>query len=161
MTHLIWQRRGLRSLAVALASPGALVARQNRISTILRTRMAAVAAACVVLGLIALEPATAHAAAYNGKCGTGYSVVSSRNITGGTVYLTHKGDAACAITIRNTPGAYKSMSVWLRASWTDTWLSDPGTYSTYAGPIYTSTYGCADYGGRIETSQVTVYDVCW
>jgi hypothetical protein len=161
MSHLIWQRGGLRSLPVALASPGAVVARQNRLSTILRTRTAAVAAACAVLCIVALVPATAHAASYNGKCGSGYTVVSQRNITGGTVYLTHKGDAACAITISNTPGVRKSMSVWLRASFTTTWISDPGTYSFYAGPVYTGTFGCADYGGRIEKSQVTVYEVCW
>lgn len=161
MSHLIWQRRGSHSLAVSSASPGALVARQSGVSTILRTRMAAVAAACIVLGIVALAPATAHAAAYNGKCGPGYSVVSSRNITGGTVYLTHKGAAACAITIRNVPGAKKSMSVWLRPSFTTTWLSNPGSFSTYAGPISTVTFGCADYGGRIENSQITVPTVCW
>jgi hypothetical protein len=161
MSHLIWQRRGLRSLAVSLASPGAFVARQGGISTILRTRVAAVAAACVVLGIVALAPATAHAAAYNGGCGTGYSAVSSFNITGGTVYLRHKGNTACAITIRDNPGARKSMSVWLRASGTTTWKNDPGNYTHYAGPIYVSTSGCADYGGRIEGAQNTLYRKCW
>jgi hypothetical protein len=161
MSHLIWQRRGLRSLAVSLASPGALVARPSGTSMIPRTRMAAVAAACVVLGIVALAPATAHAAAYNGKCGAGYSVVSSFNITGGTVYLTHQGYTACAITIRNTPGARKRMSVWLRGESADPWKNDPGNYTTYAGPIYFNTFGCADYGGSIESSGNTLYTRCW
>ena len=158
MSHLIWQRRGLRSLAASLASPGAFVARQ---SGILRTRMAAVAAACVVLGIVALAPATAHAAAYNGACGAGYDPVSSFNVTAGTVYLRHKGNTACAITIRDNPGARKRMSVWLRHSGTTPWKNDPGNYTTYAGPIYVSTYGCADYGGSIESSGGTRYWQCW
>jgi hypothetical protein len=54
------------------------------------------------------------------------------------------------------------MSVWVRATRATTWVAGPGNFTTYAGPVYSSTYlGCADYGGRIETSQVTAYKVCW
>jgi hypothetical protein len=131
-------------------------------SKIRRTTKVAVAAAGVALNVAALAPGTAQAADYNGKCGTGFSAGSVRQITGGSVYLARKGDVACAITIRNSPGAYKSMSVWVRASYATNWVSQPGNFTTYAGPIYSSTYfGCADYGGRIETSQVTAYEVCW
>jgi hypothetical protein len=123
---------------------------------------AAVAVASVVIGMSALTPGIAAAAEYGGQCGAGYGAGSRRDIAGGTVFLASKGDLRCAVTILNSySAAGTSMSVWIRASWSDQWLSDPGTYHSYAGPEETSTYGCADYGGRIGTVQVTAYDVCW
>ena len=126
-----------------------------------RTSKFAVVATAVALSAVTLMPGTAEAAAYGGQCGAGYTAGSVRQITGGSVYLARNGATACAVTIRDTPGTAKSMSVWVRTYESDGWVSDPGNYTSYAGPVYTSTYlGCADYGGRIESSQIT-YTACW
>jgi hypothetical protein len=131
-------------------------------SKIRRTTKVAIAAISATLGFAVLVPGTAQAAAYGGQCGAGYNAGSVRQIVGGSVYLARKGDSACAVTIRNSPGSAVSMSVWIRESNSTTWQSDPGNYTTYAGPVYTNVpFGCADYGGRIGTSQVTAYTVCW
>ena len=118
----------------------------------------AVAASVGVAGAIALAaPGVASAAAYGGQCGSSYGVVDAEPISGGTVYLTRYGNTVCAVTIRTYPGARQSMSVWLRRSGTTTWTNDPGDYTTYAGPVYVYAPGCADFGGRILTSQTTIY----
>lgn len=122
----------------------------------------AVAAAGLALGATVVVPSVAEAADYGGQCGAGFTTGSRRDIPGGTVFLAGNGDLRCAVTILNatsTPGV--SMSVWIRNSWTEEWISDPGVYHKYAGPRRTSSYGCVDYGGRIGTHQVTAYEVCW
>ncbi|MDQ3578224.1 MAG: spore-associated protein A [Actinomycetota bacterium] len=124
------------------------------------TSMAAVMGVVIAAGV--LVPGVASAATYNGECGAGFGAGSRIDLAGGTVFLASKGDLRCAVTILNTPNpAGTSMSVWIRASYSEGWISDPGTWTRYAGPVITSTYGCADYGGRIGTSQQTRYDVCW
>jgi hypothetical protein len=131
-------------------------------SKIKGTLKAAVATATVALGVAALAPGTAQAAAYGNQCGAGYGAGSVRNISGGSIYLARNGSWMCAVTILDNPGPPAvSMSVWIRRSGTTTWISDPGMYNRYAGPVYAQTWGCADYGGRIGTSQTTAYDVCW
>jgi hypothetical protein len=123
--------------------------------------VAALATVGFAAGTLALTPGVAQAARYGGQCGTGYSLKSELQVTGGTVYLATKGDAGCAVTIRNDPGTRMPMSVWIRASGTTTWINDPGNYTHYAGPRHTSSpWYCWDYGGQINGAGGTRYEVC-
>jgi hypothetical protein len=134
----------------------------SKIRKTVRSLGAAAAAAGVAFGIAALVPGTAGAATYGGQCGAGFNAVSQRQVSGGTVFLAAKGDVACAVTIRDSSGSARSMSVWIRELGGVGWINDPGNFTTYAGPVYTSAlFYCAEYGGRIESSQVTAYQVCW
>ncbi|WP_212909378.1 hypothetical protein [Streptomyces sp. TS71-3] len=103
-------------------------------------------------------PAAAKATApYNGVCGAGYDVIATTPIHNvGVTYVTWSSaaDKVCAVTIRNTPGAREYMNVTL-----DTWpesthpVSDPGSFTTYAGPVYNPTPGpgqCLQWSGSID-----------
>ncbi|GLY98374.1 hypothetical protein [Actinoplanes sp. NBRC 103695] len=125
-------------------------------------QVATLATSGLAAGALALTPGPAQAAAtYDGQCGAGYRLASELQITGGTVFLARKRDAGCAVTIRTNPGARIRMSVWIRASGTTTWISAPGNYTHYAGPVYSSSpWQCWDYGGQINGAGGTRYDVC-
>ncbi|MFC8230271.1 hypothetical protein [Streptomyces sp. NPDC057287] len=134
-------------------------------SKISRTSKAAIIAAAATLCTVTMMPGTAAAASYGGQCGAGYNAGSVRHIAGGSVYLARKGGVACAVTIRNSFGPPATrMSVWVKSSYDEGWVADPGDFNQFAGPVYTSTYqGCADYGGLIggPDNQITAYEVCW
>lgn len=51
------------------------------------------------------------ALAYNGVCGSGYQVIDSQSVTGGTVYLTYNSSTGknCVVTTRSTPGSRLAM----------------------------------------------------
>ncbi len=114
----------------------------------------------LTLGTAIVVPGVASAAAYNGACGSGYGVVNDRDIGGGTVYLTYNSSTRknCVVTVRNNPGAALPMNAWLKRSNESTWKQDPGSYTTYAGPVYRSAAGtCVDWGGAIRSSSVTAW----
>jgi len=100
-------------------------------------------------------------AAYNGACGSGYSVVNSVPVTGkGTVYLTYSAKTGknCVVTVRNSPGKPVYMYTYLTASnGSSDWVYDSGQYTSYAGPVYLPAKGvCVDWGGSIESVSVSV-----
>ncbi|MFJ8868494.1 spore-associated protein A [Streptomyces sp. NBC_00111] len=104
-------------------------------------------------GLVA-APSASAAAAYNGACGSGYSVVNSGAVgTRGMTYLTYSAATGknCIVTIRNTPGT----GVYIYAGFQlagqgSTAVDDQGTYTTYAGPVYINGNGsCIDWSGAI------------
>ena len=133
------------------------------------SRRATTAAALTVLALAGTVAATAPAsaatakptattAAYNGVCGTGYSVVDSTPIGHvGTVYLTWNEDKGknCAVTIRNTPGNRINMRVTLDALGDSIDPAvDSGTYTSYAGPVYADAReSCVAWGGTIGNAS--------
>ena len=102
----------------------------------------------------AAPAAAVPAVAYNGVCGTGYSVIDSTPIGSvGTVYVTWNNATGknCVVTVRNTPGAAVLMNAMLWASADPAGgVSDEGKYTTYAGPVYLNARGqCITWSGRI------------
>jgi hypothetical protein len=106
---------------------------------------------------VAAPTGVAHAAAYNGVCGSGYSVIDSHGLGSlGTVYLTiNSAGRNCVVTIRNNPGAAKHMCAKVSLAGAP-WNQDCGNYTTYAGPVYVSAaHQCIDWSGEIDS---TVFD---
>jgi hypothetical protein len=108
-----------------------------------------------------IAPAAAHAASYDGVCGSGYGVIDSFAVNGGTVFLTYNGTYNCVVTVRDTPGAAEYMTAGVKLSGTD-WsasTTDEGDYTTYAGPRYVYAPGHRiDWGGRINGSGKDIYN---
>ncbi|MEU6132915.1 spore-associated protein A [Saccharopolyspora sp. NPDC047091] len=120
-----------------------------------RTTAAAGLVACAVTGGLLLGTAPAHAATYNGACGSGYSVVNQAQISGkGTVFLTYNAsnETNCVVTVRNSPGAAVPIFAGISRQDDSTWYAvDQGDYTTYAGPVYRSAAGkCVTWGGAIS-----------
>lgn len=125
----------------------------SNVKKIVVTVLAALGAA---FGMALVSPGVASAAGYNGACGSGYRVIDSHNITGGTIYLTYNGSRNCVVTIRNNPGKAVPMNAWIKRSTSSTWIQDPGSYTTYAGGVYVTAPGvCIDWGGGITSSSWT------
>ncbi|MFF2624693.1 spore-associated protein A [Kitasatospora griseola] len=104
-------------------------------------------------GLLA-APSTAQAASYNGACGSGYSVIDSLSVSGGTVFLTYNSGWNCVVTVRNSSGSAVFMNAYIKPSNSSTWTQDPGNYTTYAGPVKIYAPGqCIDWGGIIGSSS--------
>jgi hypothetical protein len=106
---------------------------------------------------VAAPTGVAHAAAYNGACGSGYSVIDSGDLGSlGTVYLTiNSAGRNCVVTIRDNPGTRKHMCA--RVSLADApWNQDCDNYTTFAGPVYVSAaHQCIDWSGEIDS---TIFD---
>ncbi|PBC78072.1 hypothetical protein BX265_2831 [Streptomyces sp. TLI_235] len=116
--------------------------------------MAAVAAAAVTV-----MPTAAHAASYNGACGSGYGVIDSDSVSGGTVFLTYNSSTGknCVVTVRNSPGSAQHMAARVSKAGAP-WISDEGNFTTYAGPVYVYAKGsCVDWGGEILNSYAYHY----
>ncbi|MFD7427779.1 spore-associated protein A [Streptomyces sp. NPDC059814] len=117
-------------------------------------------AAFTMLGAgIAVAPSAAAAAAYNGACGSGYSVVNSAALGSvGTVYLTYNSSTKqnCVVTVRNSPGtAIRMMAGLERSNDVYSWTYDVGQYTSYAGPVYVSGAGtCMNWSGYIGTVRI-------
>ncbi|MHC3473200.1 spore-associated protein A [Streptomyces sp. 7R007] len=126
-----------------------------------RTALTATALTIAALGgtVAATVPASAAtASAYNGACGTGYTVIDSTPVgSSGTVYLTWNESTGknCAVTVRNTSGARIHMAVSLAALDSGRPAArDSGNYTSYAGPVYVSARGyCVAWTGEIGTAS--------
>ncbi|MGW7578106.1 spore-associated protein A [Streptomyces sp. NPDC054765] len=131
-----------------------------------RSRAIAGSAVLAVASIATMTAATTasaapKAAAYNGACGSGYSVVNSAPVSGkGTVYLTYSARTGknCAVTVRNSPGKPVHMYTYLTPSdGSSAGVYDRGDYTSYAGPVYLRGKGiCVDWGGTIESVSVSV-----
>ncbi|MFF4481021.1 spore-associated protein A [Streptomyces sp. NPDC001520] len=110
------------------------------------------------VALMAAAPGASAAAsrvAYNGACGSGYTVVNSTEVGDkGTAYLTYSSATGknCLVAIRNVAGEPVPMSIYLSRSDTEIHdIYDSGNYHSYAGPIYVSARGtCVDWWGWID-----------
>ncbi|KNX38841.1 hypothetical protein [Luteipulveratus halotolerans] len=119
------------------------------------------AAGAIGAGMVGLGAESASAATYNGVCGSGYRVVDQHAVTGGTVFLTYNGTRNCVVTVRNTAGAKVWMVAVVGLSSHSTWDGDDeGSYSSYAGPVYSdpSAGHCIDWGGEISGSRFIARD---
>ena len=120
----------------------------------MRKTAAAGLAACAATGGMLLGAAPAQAAAYNGVCGNGYSVVNQADIGNkGTVFLTyHAGTGMnCVVTVRNSPGSAVRMAAAIAREDDPAWYAiDDDYYTTYAGPVYRAAAGrCVTWLGGI------------
>ncbi|TMU99770.1 spore-associated protein A [Streptomyces sp. DASNCL29] len=110
-------------------------------------------AAALMVAAPAASAAPSHAA-YNGACGSGYTVVNSTEVGDkGTAYLTYSSATGknCLAAIRNVAGDPVPMTIYLSRSDTEIHnIYDSGDYRSYAGPIYTDARGtCVDWWGWI------------
>lgn len=122
-----------------------------------KIKTAAIAGAAVA-GLFAMAaPASAApvsaTAAYNGACGSGYTVIDSYKFTTvyGTVYLTYNGSTGynCVVTVHDYGSAAYTGAYLTRQS-DGAGNSDVGEYTRYAGPVYLSAPGtCIKWGGNL------------
>ncbi|MFE0458537.1 spore-associated protein A [Kitasatospora sp. NPDC058965] len=122
-----------------------------------RAAVAALLAATAALGW----PGAASAAGYNGACGAGYSVIDSKPLNAGTVFLTWNSSTGqnCVVTIRNTPGPAQLMSASIRLSGSGQWTNDVNYFTTYAGPVKVTAPGhCIDWQGAIEDNSAGEFD---
>jgi hypothetical protein len=104
--------------------------------------------------------ATYSRLAYNGVCGPGYQVINSHSLTGSTVYLTYNSSTGknCVVTVRSTSGSRLSMCAKVSRAYAP-WISDCGSYTTYAGPVYVDARNaCIDWGGSIGNSPYYQYN---
>ncbi|TWF92215.1 hypothetical protein FHX80_12535 [Streptomyces brevispora] len=121
--------------------------------------MACLASAALGASLLVASPASA-AAAYNGACGSGYSVVNSARVNGyaATVFLTYSASTKknCVVTIRDTPGTVKTMWAGIeRTGEPLSYIVDFGDYTTYAGPVYLSAGGkCVTWRGGVINNNL-------
>ncbi|MEV8099674.1 spore-associated protein A [Kitasatospora sp. NPDC085879] len=103
---------------------------------------------------VAVTPAVAEAATYNGACGSGYSVIDTLPLQNGTVFLTYNRSNGnnCVVTVRTHPSSYLvDVSASIKKSGTTEWKQDVGFYTTYAGPVYLYAPGsCIDWEGGIN-----------
>ncbi|MDC0710559.1 spore-associated protein A [Stigmatella sp. ncwal1] len=101
-----------------------------------------------------------NALAYNGACGSGYGVIDSHAVAGGTVYLTYNSSTGknCVVTVRNSPGNRVQMCAKVSRAGA-AWVQDCGSYTTYAGPVYVAApNACIDWGGSIGGSPYHEYN---
>ncbi|NLU72535.1 spore-associated protein A [Streptomyces sp. HNM0575] len=100
-------------------------------------------------------------AAYNGACGSGYSVVNSAGIADlGTVYLTYNAQTGrnCVVTIRNAKDDPIHMAASVRVL-KDGEETEPvveeGEFSLYAGPVYVDEGSghCIEWSGVIGDEE--------
>lgn len=129
--------------------------------TQVRKTFASAAAVLLSATVVGLSPSTASAAPYNGVCGDGYTVLDSRDISGATVYVTYNASNGhnCVTTIRNNPGTAHPMGAGIRLGSDGPQITDEGSFTTYAGPVYMHAPGqCVDWAGyNVSTNNdVTV-----
>ena len=140
--------------AVTAGGATAFAVPASAATPVARTVSAAPASAAAKAAPAVVAPAVA----YNGVCGTGYSVIDSTPVGSvGTVYVTWSNATGknCAVTIRNTPGAAVYMDVSLNLANTHPIdaARDSGQYTTYAGPVYKSARDqCIVWSGTIGTT---------
>ncbi|GGP84914.1 spore-associated protein A [Streptomyces sindenensis] len=124
----------------------------------MRTTAKRLCSAATVLGLTAAgtvaATGTAAAASYNGACGSGYSVIGSRDVGDGNTFVTYNSSNGynCVVTVSDTPGKSMYLDARLRIHRTNNvWTAsevDAGNFKYYAGPVYLKAANtCIDYGG--------------
>jgi hypothetical protein len=90
-------------------------------------------------------------------CGSGYSVIDSHALTGGTIYLLYNSSTGknCVATLRTRVSGKISMSATLQVQGGSS-SGDSGSYTYYAGPVaLTAKSTCVEWGGSIASSSWT------
>ncbi|MGI5204348.1 protein kinase domain-containing protein [Spirillospora sp. CA-108201] len=98
---------------------------------------------------------TPQSACNSGGKGSGYYVLRSMGVSGGTAYLLYSNSTKynCAVTIKSKHVGTKSqVSAWVQKKGAGT-VSDSGSFAWYAGPVYVSAPGaCVRFGGNGSTA---------
>jgi hypothetical protein len=149
----------MRSKSAALAA-AVFIAGTGLIATA-GTASAATTAGGTNTAATAADTEAAPKAAYNGACGSGYSVVNSAGIAGlGTVYLTYNSSTGknCVVTIRNEKGDPVHMSAAVRVLKDDEETQpvvEEGEFTEYAGPVYVDEGSghCIEWSGVIGDEE--------
>lgn len=147
----------MRSKSAALAA-AVFVAGAGLIAT------AGTASAATATGATSAATAAADAApkaAYNGQCGSGYSVVNSAGIADlGTVFLTYNAESGknCVVTVRNAKGDPVHMAASVRVLLDDQETEpvvEEGEFTSYAGPVYVDegAGNCIEWSGVIADEE--------
>ncbi|POM27279.1 Serine/threonine-protein kinase AfsK [Actinomadura rubteroloni] len=88
-------------------------------------------------------------------CGSGYGVLRTMAVSGGTAYLLYSSATGknCAVTMKTSSVGKKSpVSVWLQKQG-GSQVTDSGSYAWYAGPVYVAAKNvCVRFGGNGRTS---------
>jgi len=97
-------------------------------------------------------------------CGSGYSVIDSQGVTGGTVYLLYNAGNGynCVTTLKSTSlGTASPVSAHLQVQG-GTLATDSGNFAYYAGPVSRSAGAkCVQWGGSVGSSSYTSpYEHC-
>ncbi|WP_285488793.1 M23 family metallopeptidase [Amycolatopsis taiwanensis] len=97
-------------------------------------------------------------------CGSGYSVIDSQALTGGTVYLLFNSANGynCVTTIKSTSiGTASPVSAHLQVQGS-TVVTDSGSFAYYAGPVSRAAGStCVQWGGSVGSSSYTSpYEHC-
>lgn len=91
-------------------------------------------------------------------CGSGYEVIDSSGLTGGTVYLLYNSSNGynCVTTLKSTSlGTATAMSAFLEPEGGSR-TTDQGSFSYYAGPVKVSAPNtCVRWGGSVGSSTYT------
>lgn len=91
-------------------------------------------------------------------CGSGYEVIDSSGVTGGTVYLLYNSSNGynCVTTLKSTSlGTASAMSAFLEPEGGSR-TTDQGSFSYYAGPVKVHAPNvCVRWGGSVGTSTYT------
>lgn len=91
-------------------------------------------------------------------CGSGYEVIDSSGLTGGTVYLLYNSSNGynCVTTLKSTSlGTASAMSAFLEPEGGSR-TTDQGSFSYYAGPVKVHASNvCVRWGGSVGTSTYT------
>ncbi|MFC0041454.1 serine/threonine protein kinase [Actinomadura rayongensis] len=89
-------------------------------------------------------------------CGSGYGVLRTMAVSGGTAYLLYSSATGknCAVTMKTSNVGKKSpVSVWLQKQG-GSQVTDSGSYAWYAGPVYVAAKNvCVRFGGNGRTSS--------
>ena len=97
-------------------------------------------------------------------CGSGYSVIDSQALTGGTVYLLYNSGTGynCVTTLKSVSlGTASPVSAHLQVQG-GTLASDSGNFAYYAGPVSRAAGAkCVQWGGSVGSSSYTSpYEHC-
>lgn len=154
------------ALRRCLSTKGRAVALRPQRHVTARTVTTGLAAVTLAAAGVVATSSPASAASYNGACGAGYGIATSWDITAkggslvGRLYLTYNTSNGykCAVTISNL-GKAVPMKAWIKRSSASTWVKDEGTYTSYAGPVYTYARGsCVDLHGYVNGASTSPGD---
>ncbi|MEV0588395.1 M23 family metallopeptidase [Nonomuraea sp. NPDC050310] len=91
-------------------------------------------------------------------CGSGYSVVDSAGLSGGTTYLLYNSGNGynCVVTMKSTNlGVNTAVSAFLEPQG-ESRVTDAGNFGYYAGPVRLHAAGqCVRWGGSVGSSSYT------
>ncbi|MFI6484624.1 M23 family metallopeptidase [Nonomuraea sp. NPDC050663] len=91
-------------------------------------------------------------------CGSGYSVVDSAGLSGGTTYLLYNSGNGynCVVTLKSVSlGTPSPVSAFLEPQG-ESRVTDSGSFGYYAGPVRLSAPGqCVRWGGSVGSSSYT------